>query len=49
MADPTLLLSYVLHECVSTGLVTQHAKRMRRVTFLSMACLAVPYFFYIIS
>jgi hypothetical protein len=31
-------------ECVSAALVTQHAKRMRRIILSSVACLAVPYF-----
>jgi hypothetical protein len=36
----------VLHsECVSVGLVTQYAKRMRLIIFLSVACLVVPYFY----
>jgi hypothetical protein len=30
--------------CVSVTLVIRHAKRMRRVTLSSVACLAVPYF-----
>jgi hypothetical protein len=29
---------------VSVALVTQHAKRMRRIILSSVACLAVPYF-----
>jgi predicted transcriptional regulator len=29
---------------VFVALVIQHAKRKRRVVFLSVACLAVPYF-----
>jgi hypothetical protein len=31
-------------ECVSVALVTQHAKRMRRIILSSVACLTVPYF-----
>jgi hypothetical protein len=31
-------------ECVSVALVTQHAKRMRRIILSSVVCLAVPYF-----
>ena len=30
-------------ECVSVALVTQHAKRIRRIILSSAACLAVPY------
>jgi hypothetical protein len=30
-------------ECVSVALVIQHAKRMRRVIFSSVACLFLPY------
>jgi hypothetical protein len=36
-------------ECVSVALVTQHAKRMRRIILSSVACLAVTVFFHIIS
>jgi hypothetical protein len=32
------------YECVSVALVTQHAKRMRRIVLPSVARLAVPYF-----
>jgi hypothetical protein len=32
-------------ECVSGGLVIQHAKRMRRILLSSVASPAVPYFF----
>jgi hypothetical protein len=32
-------------ECASVALVIQHAKRMRRIMLLSVACLALPYFF----
>jgi hypothetical protein len=31
-------------ECVSVALVIQHAKRMRHIISLSVACLAVQYF-----
>jgi hypothetical protein len=31
-------------ECVSVALVTQHAKRMRRIILSSVACLTLPYF-----
>jgi hypothetical protein len=31
-------------ECMSVALVTQHAKRMRRIILSSVACLAQPYF-----
>jgi hypothetical protein len=31
-------------ECVSVALVIQHAKRMRRIIFSPVVCLAVPYF-----
>jgi hypothetical protein len=31
-------------ECVSVALVTQHAKRMRRIILSSVACPSVPYF-----
>jgi len=31
-------------ECVSVVLLIQHAKRMRRIILLSVACLTVPYF-----
>jgi hypothetical protein len=37
--------SITYSECVSVALVIQHAKRMRRIIFSSMACLAVPSFF----
>jgi hypothetical protein len=32
-------------ECVSVALVMQHAKRMRRITLLLVACLALPHFY----
>jgi len=31
-------------ECVTVILVTQHEKRMRRITLLTVTCPAVPYF-----
>ena len=31
-------------ECMPVALVIQHVKRMRRIIFSSVACLAVPYF-----
>ena len=31
-------------ECVSVALVLQHAKRMRRITLSSAACLVLPHF-----
>jgi hypothetical protein len=31
-------------ECASVALFIQHAKRMRHIILLSVACLAVPYF-----
>ena len=31
-------------ECVSVVLVIQHAVLMRRITFSSLTCLALPYF-----
>jgi hypothetical protein len=37
-------ISITYYECVSVALVTQHAKCLRRVIFLTVACLAVPYF-----
>jgi hypothetical protein len=37
-------LSVTYSECVSVGLVIQHAKRMRCIILSSVACLAVPYF-----
>ena len=39
-------ISITYSECVfvSVALVTQHAKRMRRIILSSVACLAVPYF-----
>jgi hypothetical protein len=42
-------ISITYCECVSVALVIQHAKRMRRIILSSVACLAVPYFFHIIS
>ena len=36
-------------ECMPVNLVIQHAKRMRRIVLSSVACLAVPYFFFFIS
>jgi hypothetical protein len=36
--------SIAYSECVSVALVTQHAKRMRRVILSSVAWPAVPYF-----
>jgi len=35
--------------CVSVALVIQHAKRMRRIILSPAACLALPYYFHIIS
>jgi hypothetical protein len=35
--------SITYSECVSVALVIQHAKRMRRIIFSSVACLAVLY------
>jgi hypothetical protein len=37
-------ISITYSECVSVDGVIQHAKRMRRIILLSVACLAVPYF-----
>jgi hypothetical protein len=37
-------ISITYSECVYVALVTQHAKRMRRVILSSVACLALPYF-----
>jgi predicted transcriptional regulator len=37
-------MSIIYSEYVSVALVTQHAKRMRRIILPSVACLAVPYF-----
>jgi len=40
----------VLHvECVSVGLVMQHAMRMRRIILSSVACPRCTIFFHIIS
>jgi len=36
-------------ECVSVTLVIENAKLMYRILFLSVACLAVPYFFFHIT
>jgi hypothetical protein len=36
-------------EYVSVALVTQYAKRMLRIILSSVACLALPYFFDIVS
>ena len=36
-------------ECVSVALLIHHVKRMRRNILSSVAYLAVPYFFHIIS
>jgi hypothetical protein len=40
--DKQLRITY--SECVSVALFIQHAKRMRRIMFSSVACLTVPYF-----
>jgi hypothetical protein len=40
--EKTISIEYF--ECVSVALVTQHAKRMRRIILSSVACLALPYF-----
>jgi hypothetical protein len=37
-------VSIIYPECVYVALVTQHAKRMRRIILSSVACLALPYF-----
>jgi hypothetical protein len=37
-------ISIFYFECVFVALVIQHAMRMRRVTFSSVACPAVQYF-----
>jgi hypothetical protein len=37
-------ISITYSECVSVALVTQHAKRMRRIILSSVTCLALPYF-----
>jgi hypothetical protein len=37
-----LVITY--SDCVSVALVTQHAKRMRRIILPSVACLTVPHF-----
>jgi hypothetical protein len=37
-------ISITYSQCVSVALVIQHAKRMRRIILLSVACPAVPYF-----
>jgi hypothetical protein len=36
--------SITYSECVSVALVTQHAKRMRRIILSSVDCPALPYF-----
>jgi len=38
-----MLITY--SACVSVAIDIQHAKRMRRIVFPSVACLAVPYFY----
>jgi len=38
--------SITYSKCVFVALVIQHAKRMRLIIFSSMACLAVPSFFF---
>jgi hypothetical protein len=35
--------------CMCVSLIVRHAKRMRRFILSSVACLAVPYFFHIIT
>ena len=40
--EKTINITY--YECVSLALVTQHAKRMRRIILSSVASSAVPYF-----
>jgi hypothetical protein len=37
-------ISITYCECVYVALVIQHAKRMRSIILLSVACLVVPYF-----
>ena len=39
----TINISY--SECFSVALIIQHEIRMRRIILLSMACLALPYFY----
>jgi hypothetical protein len=36
-------------DCVYVALIIQHVKEMSTITLSSVVCLAVPYFFYIIS
>jgi hypothetical protein len=38
------IVSITYSECVSGALVSQRAKRMRRIVLLSVACPALPYF-----
>jgi hypothetical protein len=40
--EKAIIITY--SECVSLALVIHHAKRMRRIIFSSVACLAVPFF-----
>ena len=35
---------HILSMCLYVALVVQHAKRMRRVIWSSVACLTLPYF-----
>jgi hypothetical protein len=42
-------ISITHSECVSVALIIQHAKRMRRIILLSVACQAVPYLFFTLS
>jgi hypothetical protein len=37
-------ISITYSQCVSVALAIQHAKRMRRIIFSSVGCLALPYF-----
>jgi hypothetical protein len=41
-------ISITFSGCVSVVLVTQHAKRMRRIILSCVVCLAVPCFIHII-
>jgi hypothetical protein len=46
---PLLQMSITNSVCMSVALFNQEAMRMRRTVFLSVACLALQYFFQIIS
>ena len=44
-----LSISITYSECVFVALVIQHTKRARFIMLSSVACLAIPRFFHIIS